>query len=144
MVVDKVALPSCHCFMQFEVKDKRLSCLVYLRSNDLFLGAPLNLASYALLTHILAAVTGLQPGNLVYTVGNAHVYKNHLNQVKQQLARPNRPLPTLKMDFLAISKIYPASSTTTAVVPNFSLLTRQHFTLADYCPLATITATMAV
>jgi thymidylate synthase len=145
MVIDKVALPSCHCFMQFEVKNKQLSCLIYLRSNDLFLGAPLNIASYALLTHILAAMTGLRPGTLVYTVGNAHIYKNHLNQVKQQLARSNRPLPTLTMDLKIIEQIYPAASgSNISISPNFGLLSRKHFVLSDYYPLSTISATMAV
>ena len=153
MVVDKVALPSCHCFMQFQVKNAHLSCLVYLRSNDLFLGAPLNIASYALLTNIIAGITGLQPGSLIYTIGDAHVYKNHVDQVKLQLKRPNRPLPTLQIDQKIIQQIYPISTSntstnvttlTTKVGPNFEVLTRKHFALLNYHPLSSISAPMAV
>jgi thymidylate synthase len=153
MVVDKVALPSCHCFMQFEVKAGKLSCLVYLRSNDLLLGAPFNIASYALLTHIVAGITGLKVGSLVYTIGNAHIYKSHMKHLQIQISRPNRILPKLVMDAKAIEQIYPASSTETGTAkdaesgsrgPDFSKLRRTHFSLVGYHPLSKIPAPMAV
>jgi thymidylate synthase len=108
MVLEQVALPSCHALFQFEVRSGRLSCLVYMRSNDLFLGAPFNLASYALLTHIVAEIAGLEVGELVYAVGSAHVYANHVDQVREQLARPARLLPRLVMDRAAVRAIYPS------------------------------------
>ena len=83
----KAALPPCHCFFQFYVRDVRLSCQIYIRSNDIFLGAPFNIAEYALLTMMIADVCGLQPGELVYTIGDAHIYKNHIEQCKEQLKR---------------------------------------------------------
>ena len=93
---DDVALPPCHTLFQFHVStDGRLSCQLYQRSADLFLGVPFNIASYALLTHLLAQVTGLKPGHFVHTFGDAHIYANHLEQVDLQLAREPRPLPRL-------------------------------------------------
>ena len=85
--VSEMALPACHCFFQFAVLDGRLDTQVYIRSNDMFLGAPFNIASYALLNIIVANLTGLQPGNLIYTIGDAHIYLNHLDKVRMQMQR---------------------------------------------------------
>ena len=96
--IDKMALPPCHVLFQFYVADGRLSCQLYQRSCDIFLGVPFNIASYALLTEMMAQVTGLQPGEFVHTLGDAHIYLNHLEQVKLQLTRNPRPLPVLKLN----------------------------------------------
>ncbi len=96
--VSKMALPPCHCLFQFNVADGRLSCQLYQRSADIFLGVPFNIASYALLTHMVAQVTGLKPGDFIHTFGDAHLYLNHLEQARTQLARAPRPLPTLKLN----------------------------------------------
>jgi thymidylate synthase len=93
--VDDMALPPCHCLFQFYVADGRLSCQLYQRSADVFLGVPFNIASYALLTHMMAQVTGLSPGEFVHTLGDAHLYANHLEQAGRQLTRQPYPLPTL-------------------------------------------------
>ena len=95
--VDDMALPPCHCLFQFFVAEGRLSCQLYQRSADVFLGVPFNIASYALLTHMVAEVVGLKPGEFVHTFGDAHLYLNHLEQAKLQLAREPLPLPTLKL-----------------------------------------------
>jgi len=96
--VDQMALPPCHVLFQFYVAGGKLSCQLYQRSCDIFLGVPFNIASYALLTAMMAQVTGLQPGEFVHTLGDAHIYMNHLEQVKLQLTREPRPLPTLKLN----------------------------------------------
>jgi thymidylate synthase len=95
--LDDMALPPCHCLFQFFVADGRLSCQLYQRSADVFLGVPFNIASYALLTLMVAQVTGLQPGEFVHTFGDAHLYLNHVDQAKTQLARAPRPFPTLTL-----------------------------------------------
>jgi thymidylate synthase len=96
--VPKMALPPCHCLFQFYVAGGRLSCQLYQRSADIFLGVPFNIASYALLTMMMAQVTGLQPGEFVHTFGDAHLYLNHLDQAREQLSRRPYPLPTMRID----------------------------------------------
>jgi thymidylate synthase len=96
--IDEMALPPCHTMFQFYVADGRLSCQLYQRSADIFLGVPFNIASYALLTHMVAQVTGLGVGDFVHTLGDAHLYLNHLEQAKLQLTREPRPLPTLRLN----------------------------------------------
>jgi thymidylate synthase len=93
--IDRMALPPCHILFQFYVADGKLSCQLYQRSCDIFLGVPFNIASYALLTLMIAQVSGLKPGELVHTLGDAHIYLNHIDQVKLQLKRKPFPLPRM-------------------------------------------------
>ncbi len=96
--IDKMALPPCHIIFQFYVADGKLSCQLYQRSADLFLGVPFNIASYALLTMMMAQVCDLKPGDFVHTLGDAHIYRNHMEQVKLQLSREPRSLPVMKIN----------------------------------------------
>lgn len=96
--VNQMALPPCHAFFQFYVADGKLSCQLYQRSADIFLGVPFNIASYALLTMMVAQVCGLQAGEFIHTLGDAHLYNNHLDQARLQLTRDFRPLPTMKIN----------------------------------------------
>jgi thymidylate synthase len=96
--VDEMALPPCHCLFQFYVAEGRLSCQLYQRSADVFLGVPFNIASYALLTMMVAQVTGLKPGEFIHTFGDAHLYANHLDQAREQLTRRPYPLPVMALN----------------------------------------------
>lgn len=96
--IENMALPPCHAFFQFYVADGKLSCQLYQRSADIFLGVPFNIASYALLTMMVAQVCGLEAGDFIHTFGDAHIYNNHLEQVKLQLSRDPKPLPTMKIN----------------------------------------------
>ncbi len=96
--LDQMALAPCHAFFQFYVADGKLSCQLYQRSADIFLGVPFNIASYALLTLMMAQVCGLKPGDFVHTFGDAHLYSNHLEQTREQLSREPRPLPTMRIN----------------------------------------------
>lgn len=96
--IPKMALPPCHAFFQFYVSDGKLSCQLYQRSADIFLGVPFNIAGYALLTLMVAQVTGYKPGDFIHTLGDAHLYDNHVEQAKLQLSRDTRPLPQMKLN----------------------------------------------
>jgi thymidylate synthase len=127
--IPKMALAPCHAFFQFYVCDGRLSCQLYQRSADIFLGVPFNIASYALLTLMVAQVTGLRPGEFVHTLGDAHLYVNHLDQAREQLAREPRPLPTMRLD---------------PSVTDLFAFRYEHFTLEGYDPHPAIKAPIAV
>jgi thymidylate synthase len=127
--IPRMALAPCHALFQFYVADGRLSCQLYQRSADIFLGVPFNIASYALLTLMMAQVTGLRPGDFVHTLGDAHLYLNHLEQADEQLARSPRPLPVMKLN--------PA-------VKDLFGFRYEDFELADYNPAPAIRAPIAV
>jgi thymidylate synthase len=127
--VDQMALPPCHCLFQFYVAEGRLSCQLYQRSADIFLGVPFNIASYALLTLMMAQATGLQPGDFIHTLGDAHLYLNHIAQADEQLSRSPRALPEMRMN--------------TAVQSVFDF-TYEDFQLVGYDPHPHIKAAVAV
>ncbi len=127
--LDKMRLPPCHVLFQFYVAEGRLSCQLYQRSADIFLGVPFNIASYALLTLMIAQVTGLKPGEFIHTLGDAHIYLNHLEQVNLQLSREPRPLPTMRLN--------PA-------VTDLFAFRYEDFTLEGYDPHPPIKAPVAV
>jgi thymidylate synthase len=127
--IPSMALPPCHAFFQFYVADNKLSCQLYQRSADVFLGVPFNIASYALLTHMVAQVCGLGVGEFVHTMGDAHLYLNHLEQAKLQLSREPRPLPRLVLD---------------PTVKNLDDFVYEHIQLVGYDPHPAIKAPVAV
>jgi thymidylate synthase len=127
--VDEMALPPCHCLFQFYVADGRLSCQLYQRSADVFLGVPFNIASYALLTLMVAQVTQLAPGEFIHTFGDAHLYRNHIAQARLQLSRAPRTLPVMRLD--------PA-------VKDLFAFRYEHFVLQGYDPHPHIKAPVAV
>ncbi|MEZ5786158.1 MAG: thymidylate synthase [Xanthobacteraceae bacterium] len=127
--IDRMALPPCHCLFQFYVAEGKLSCQLYQRSADIFLGVPFNIASYALLTMMVAQITGLRPGEFIHTFGDAHLYLNHLEQARLQLSRTPRHLPRMRLD--------------PAVTDLFSFR-YEDFELTDYDPHPHIKAAVAV
>ena len=127
--IDEMALPPCHCLFQFYVAQGRLSCQLYQRSGDLFLGVPFNIASYALLTLMTAQVTGLEPGEFVHSFGDLHLYRNHLDQADEQLTRTPRALPEMRLNPERTSLF------------DFAF---EDFELAGYDPLPRIKAPVAV
>jgi thymidylate synthase len=127
--LDRMALPPCHTMFQFYVADGRLSCQLYQRSADIFLGVPFNIASYALLTMMVAQVTGLEPGDFVHTLGDAHLYRNHVDQAREQLTRRPTALPTMRLNPQRRS------------IDEFELA---DFTLEGYAPQPSIKAPIAV
>lgn len=138
--VDRVELPPCHCLAQFYVQDGELSCHLYQRSADVFLGVPYNIASYALLTHLLAFVCGLRVGDFVHSFGDAHLYVNHLEQVETQRMRQPRPLPQLRIRaFPFLDRETPAS-----VLHNLLSIRFEDLSLTDYDAAPAIAAPVAV
>lgn len=134
----EMALPPCHAFAQFRVYNDKLSCQMYQRSGDAFLGIPFNIASYALLTHIFAHECGFEVGDFVHTIGDAHIYSNHFDQVKEQLSREEFPLPTLSIgDDFTLSDLFAGNYT-------FPLNSVDKFQLLGYNSHSTIKAEMAV
>lgn len=127
--IEKMALPPCHSLFQFYVADGRLSCQLYQRSADIFIGLPFNVASYALLTLMAAQVTGLKPGEFVHTIGDAHLYNNHIDQAREQLTRTPRPLPSMMLN---------------AVVDDIFDFKYEDFDLQNYDPHPHIKAAVAV
>ena len=127
--IEHMALPPCHAFFQFYVAEGRLSCQLYQRSADIFLGVPFNIASYALLTRMIAQVTGLEAGEFIHTLGDAHLYSNHLEQTDLQLSRPPRPLPQMRIN---------------PEVKDLFAFRCEDFTLLDYDPHPHIKAPVAV
>ena len=127
--IPKMALAPCHAFFQFYVADGRLSCQLYQRSADIFLGVPFNIASYALLTMMIAQVCGLKPGDFVHTLGDAHLYLNHLDQTREQLSRQPRPLPAMRLN---------------PDVKDLFAFRFEDFTLENYDPHPAIKAPIAV
>ncbi len=125
----KVALPPCHAFFQFYVSEGKLSCQLYQRSADIFLGVPFNIASYALLTMMIAQVCDLQPGDFIHTFGDAHIYNNHIDQLNLQLSRDLKPLPKMKLN---------------ADVKNIMDFTFDDFILEDYDPHPHIKGAVAI
>jgi thymidylate synthase len=129
--INKMALPPCHTLFQFSVQNDRLSCQLFQRSADLFLGSPFNIASYALLTHIIARITGYMVGEFIYTLGDAHIYHNHFDAVREQLSRTPKYFPVLKMPrFDSLAEVLRTSP--------------DDYVLEDYDPHPTIKAPMAV
>lgn len=128
-LVDEMALPPCHCLFQFYVADGKLSCQLYQRSADIFLGVPFNIASYALLTMMVAQVTGLEPGDFVHTLGDAHLYANHFDQARLQLSRDLRALPVMRIN---------------SDVTDLFAFTYEDFKLEGYDPHPAISAPIAV
>ena len=136
--IKDMTLPPCHCFAQFNVTDGYLDCMLYQRSGDMFLGVPFNIASYSLLTYILAKITGLEPGTFIHTIGDAHIYKNHVDQVNTQLSRTPGELPTLNIS-VDLGDMYNEYG-----MDMFDKLTIDMFTLEEYNPQDSIKAPMAV
>jgi thymidylate synthase len=128
-LVDDMALPPCHCLFQFYVADGKLSCQLYQRSADVFLGVPFNIGSYALLTLMLAQVCGLKPGDFVHSFGDVHLYHNHFDQAREQLSRDFRPLPLMKLN---------------ADIDNIFGFSYEDFELQGYDPHPAIKAAVAV
>ena len=129
--IDKMALPPCHTMFQFHVQDNELSCQLYQRSADMFLGVPFNIASYALLTHIISNILKLQPGDFIWTGGDCHIYNNHFEQVKEQVTRKPKTAATLEMpNFKSIESVIASKPT--------------DFKLVNYEPMDSIKAPMAV